>query len=69
MTIPAEAQEAIRSFGISIEDYMLPVHGRVAQIQILDEHGSLRPEDERGSAPGHEYPIQTSSFLNDNQKS
>ncbi|GAA2199164.1 pyruvate dehydrogenase (acetyl-transferring) E1 component subunit alpha [Sinomonas flava] len=63
MTIPAEAQEAIRSFGISIEDYMLPVHGRVAQIQILDEHGSLRPEDERGSAPGHEYPIPAAEEL------
>ncbi|ASN52824.1 pyruvate dehydrogenase (acetyl-transferring) E1 component subunit alpha [Sinomonas sp. R1AF57] len=63
MTIPAEAQEAIRSFGISIEDYMLPVHGRVAQIQILDEHGSLRPEDERGSAPGHEYPIPAADEL------
>ncbi|WP_430296326.1 pyruvate dehydrogenase (acetyl-transferring) E1 component subunit alpha [Sinomonas sp. B1-1] len=63
MTIPAEAQEAIRSFGISIEDYMLPVHGRVAQIQILDEHGTLRPEDERGSAPGHEYPIPAADEL------
>ncbi|GAB3279127.1 thiamine pyrophosphate-dependent enzyme [Sinomonas notoginsengisoli] len=63
MTLPAEAQEAIRSFGISIEDYMLPVHGRVPQIQILDEHGSLRPEDERGSAPGHDYPIPAASEL------
>lgn len=63
MTLPAEAQEAIRSFGISIEDYMLPVHGRVPQIQILDERGTLRPEDERGSAPGHDYPIPASSEL------
>jgi pyruvate dehydrogenase E1 component alpha subunit len=63
MTIPAEAQEAIRSFGISIEDYMLPVHGRVPQIQILDEHGQLRPEAERGSAPGHEYPIPAADEL------
>ena len=57
MTIPAEAQQAIRSFGISLEDYMLPVHGRVQQIQILDPSGRLLPEEERGSAPGHEYPI------------
>ncbi|WP_369045213.1 pyruvate dehydrogenase (acetyl-transferring) E1 component subunit alpha [Sinomonas sp. P10A9] len=63
MTVPTEAQEAIRSFGISIEDYMLPVHGRVPQIQILDEHGTLRPEDERGSAPGHEYPIPAAGEL------
>ncbi|GAB2764152.1 pyruvate dehydrogenase (acetyl-transferring) E1 component subunit alpha [Sinomonas soli] len=63
MTLPTEAQEAIRSFGISIEDYMLPVHGRVPQIQILDEGGSLRPEDERGSAPGHEYPIPAAEDL------
>ena len=49
MTIPAEAQEAVKRFGISIEDYMLPVHG---QIQILSEDGTILPEDKRGSTPG-----------------
>ncbi|GAB4099480.1 pyruvate dehydrogenase (acetyl-transferring) E1 component subunit alpha [Sinomonas halotolerans] len=63
MTIPAEAQEAIRSFGISLEDYMLPVHGPVAQIQILDADGTLLPPEQRGSAPGHEYPIPSADEL------
>ncbi|WP_138442033.1 pyruvate dehydrogenase (acetyl-transferring) E1 component subunit alpha [Sinomonas susongensis] len=60
MTIPAEAQEAISRFGISIEDYMLPVHG---QIQILSEDGTMRPEDQRGSSPGHQYPVPSDDEL------
>ncbi|WP_334170376.1 pyruvate dehydrogenase (acetyl-transferring) E1 component subunit alpha [Sinomonas sp.] len=60
MTIPAEAQEAVKRFGISIEDYMLPVHG---QIQILSEDGTMRPEDERGSSPGHQYPVPSDTEL------
>lgn len=60
MTIPAEAQEAIKRFGISIEDYMLPVHG---QIQILSEDGTMRPEDQRESSPGHQYPVPSDSEL------
>ncbi|WP_422934054.1 thiamine pyrophosphate-dependent dehydrogenase E1 component subunit alpha [Sinomonas sp. P47F7] len=60
MTIPAEAQEAIKRFGISIEDYMLPVHG---QIQILSEDGTMLPEDRRGSSPGHQYPVPTDREL------
>ena len=60
MTIPAEAEEAIKRFGISIEDYMLPVHG---QIQILSEDGTILPDDQRGSSPGHQYPIPSDSEL------
>ncbi|WP_336854664.1 pyruvate dehydrogenase (acetyl-transferring) E1 component subunit alpha [Sinomonas albida] len=60
MTIPAEAQAAITRFGISIEDYMLPVHG---QIQILAEDGTMLPEDRRGSSPGHQYPVPTDREL------
>ena len=60
MTIPAEAQEAIKRFGISIEDYMLPVHG---QIQILSEEGTILPEGKRGSSPGHEYPVPSDAEL------
>ena len=60
MTIPAEAKAAITRFGISIEDYMLPVHG---QIQILAEDGTMLPEDRRGSSPGHQYPVPTDREL------
>ncbi|NUP75348.1 MAG: pyruvate dehydrogenase (acetyl-transferring) E1 component subunit alpha [Sinomonas sp.] len=60
MTIPAEAQEAIKRFGISIEDYMLPVHG---QIQILSEDGTMLPEEQRGSGPGHQYPVPSDAEL------
>ncbi|MDQ4501661.1 pyruvate dehydrogenase (acetyl-transferring) E1 component subunit alpha [Sinomonas sp. ASV322] len=60
MTIPAEAQEAVKRFGISIEDYMLPVHG---QIQILSEDGTMLPEEQRGSSPGHQYPVPSDSEL------
>jgi pyruvate dehydrogenase E1 component alpha subunit len=60
MTIPAEAQEAVKRFGISIEDYMLPVHG---QIQILSEDGTILPEDKRGSTPGHQYPVPSDREL------
>ncbi|MEA5453655.1 pyruvate dehydrogenase (acetyl-transferring) E1 component subunit alpha [Sinomonas sp. JGH33] len=60
MTIPAEAQEAVKRFGISIEDYMLPVHG---QIQILSEDGTMLPEDQRGSSPGHQYPVPSDNEL------
>ncbi|MBO9705721.1 MAG: pyruvate dehydrogenase (acetyl-transferring) E1 component subunit alpha, partial [Arthrobacter sp.] len=47
-------QEAVQNFGISIEDYLLPVHG---QIQILAEDGTMLPEEQRGSSPGHQYPV------------
>ncbi len=47
-------QEAVQNFGISIEDYLLPVHG---QIQILAEDGTMLPEEKRGSSPGHQYPV------------
>ncbi|KHL05642.1 pyruvate dehydrogenase (acetyl-transferring) E1 component subunit alpha [Sinomonas humi] len=60
MTIPAEAEEAIKRFGISIEDYMLPVHG---QIQILSEDGTILPDDQRGSSPGHQYPVPSDTEL------
>lgn len=50
----ASLQEAVQNFGISIEDYLLPVHG---QIQILAEDGTMLPEEKRGSSPGHQYPV------------
>ncbi len=49
-----QASEVRRKFGISVEDYMLPARH---QIQIVDPSGVLKPEDEQGTEPGHEYPI------------
>ncbi|MDQ0632827.1 2-oxoisovalerate dehydrogenase E1 component alpha subunit [Arthrobacter pascens] len=46
--------EAVRKFGISVEDYMLPARH---QIQMVDPDGRLKPEDEQGTEPGHEYPL------------
>ncbi|MEZ2388350.1 thiamine pyrophosphate-dependent enzyme [bacterium RCC_150] len=48
------AAEVQRKFGISVEDYMLPAHH---QIQMVDPSGTLKPEAEQGTEPGHEYPI------------
>ncbi|UZX04332.1 pyruvate dehydrogenase (acetyl-transferring) E1 component subunit alpha [Arthrobacter sp. CDRTa11] len=46
--------EAVRKFGITAEDYMLPARH---QIQMVDQDGRLKAEDEQGTEPGHEYPV------------
>ncbi len=46
--------EAVKKFGISVEDYMLPARH---QIQMVDPDGRLKPEGEQGTQPGHEYPV------------
>ncbi|WP_457963319.1 pyruvate dehydrogenase (acetyl-transferring) E1 component subunit alpha [Arthrobacter sp. D1-29] len=46
--------EAVRKFGITAEDYMLPARH---QIQMVDQNGRLKAEDEQGTEPGHEYPL------------
>lgn len=53
---PAEdaLSEAVKKFGITAEDYMLPARH---QIQMVDPGGRLKPESEQGTEPGHEYPL------------
>ncbi|MFJ5860935.1 thiamine pyrophosphate-dependent dehydrogenase E1 component subunit alpha [Pseudarthrobacter sp. NPDC092439] len=46
--------EAVRKFGITVEDYMLPARH---QIQMVDPDGRLLKESEQGTQPGHEYPL------------
>jgi pyruvate dehydrogenase E1 component alpha subunit len=46
--------EAVRKFGITVEDYMLPARH---QIQMVDPDGRLKAETEQGTEPGHEYPL------------
>jgi len=46
--------EAVKKFGITVEDYMLPARH---QIQMVDPDGRLKPEGEQGTQPGHEYPV------------
>ncbi|MDQ0768052.1 2-oxoisovalerate dehydrogenase E1 component alpha subunit [Pseudarthrobacter defluvii] len=46
--------EAVKKFGITVEDYMLPARH---QIQMVDPDGRLKPESEQGTQPGHEYPV------------
>src|SRR6476660_2051977 len=46
--------EAVKKFGITVEDYMLPARH---QIQMVDPDGSLKPKGEQGTQPGHEYPV------------
>ncbi|MDF2048425.1 thiamine pyrophosphate-dependent dehydrogenase E1 component subunit alpha [Arthrobacter sp. Cr_A7] len=46
--------EAVKKFGITVEDYMLPARH---QIQMVDPDGRLKPEGEQGTEPGHEYPL------------
>ncbi|MBX7444940.1 MULTISPECIES: pyruvate dehydrogenase (acetyl-transferring) E1 component subunit alpha [unclassified Arthrobacter] len=57
-TSPAPAEdaltEAVKKFGITVEDYMLPARH---QIQMVDPDGRLKPEAEQGTQPGHEYPV------------
>ena len=54
--LPAEnsVSEAVRKFGITAEDYMLPARH---QIQMVDPDGRLKAESEQGTEPGHEYPL------------
>jgi len=46
--------EAVRKFGITVEDYMLPARH---QIQMVDPEGRLKADREQGTEPGHEYPL------------
>ncbi|GAB5077174.1 pyruvate dehydrogenase (acetyl-transferring) E1 component subunit alpha [Arthrobacter sp. AD-310] len=46
--------EAVKKFGITVEDYMLPARH---QIQMVAPDGTLKPKDEQGTEPGHEYPV------------
>ncbi|MDQ0078496.1 pyruvate dehydrogenase (acetyl-transferring) E1 component subunit alpha [Arthrobacter oryzae] len=48
------AAEAVRKFGITVEDYMLPARH---QIQMVDQDGTLNPHTEQGAQPGHEYAL------------
>ncbi|WP_309082257.1 pyruvate dehydrogenase (acetyl-transferring) E1 component subunit alpha [Zhihengliuella sp.] len=54
--------ETARRFGITLEDYLLPTHG---SIRILAENGEIRPVEEQGTAPGHEYPMPELEDLKD----
>jgi 2-oxoisovalerate dehydrogenase E1 component alpha subunit len=60
--LPAEdaASEAVRKFGITVEDYMLPARH---QIQMVDPDGRLKAESEQGTEPGHEYPLPADEEL------
>lgn len=46
--------EAVRKFGITVEDYMLPARH---PIQMVDQEGALIHHTEQGTQPGHEYPL------------
>ena len=48
------ASEAVRKFGITVEDYMLPARH---QIQMVGPDGTLNPHTEQGTQPGHEYAL------------
>ncbi|WP_445153561.1 pyruvate dehydrogenase (acetyl-transferring) E1 component subunit alpha [Arthrobacter sp. Hor0625] len=48
------ASEAVRKFGITVEDYMLPARH---PIQIVGPDGALNPDTEQGAQPGHEYGL------------
>ncbi|WP_395398601.1 pyruvate dehydrogenase (acetyl-transferring) E1 component subunit alpha [Arthrobacter sp. UC242_113] len=52
--LPGGAAEAVRKFGITAEDYMLPARH---QIQMVDKDGKLKHHSEQGAEPGHEYPL------------
>ncbi|MBM6620145.1 pyruvate dehydrogenase (acetyl-transferring) E1 component subunit alpha [Micrococcaceae bacterium RIT802] len=59
-TEAADLDTVCRHFGISVEDYLLPSRG---QIQIVDETGKLRPAEDQGTEPGHEYPLPDDDTL------
>src|SRR6478609_2978860 len=50
----AAASEAVRKFGITVEDYMLPARH---PIQIVGPDGALNSDTEQGAQPGHEYSL------------
>ncbi|ADX74163.1 pyruvate/2-oxoglutarate dehydrogenase complex, dehydrogenase component alpha subunit [Pseudarthrobacter phenanthrenivorans Sphe3] len=52
--------EAVKKFGITAEDYMLPARH---QIQMVAPDGRLIPEGEQGTEPGHEYPLPSDEEL------
>ena len=60
--LPAEnsVSEAVRKFGITAEDYMLPARH---QIQMVDPEGRLKAESDQGTEPGHEYPLPADDEL------
>ncbi|MGJ3404621.1 pyruvate dehydrogenase (acetyl-transferring) E1 component subunit alpha [Glutamicibacter sp. Je.9.36] len=49
-----------KKFGITPEDYMLPARH---MINLLNADGTLRPEDQQGTEPGHEYPLPSPARL------
>ena len=53
-TQPDLAEEQAKKLGISLEDYLLPTHGK---IQMISETGELLSVEDQGSTPGHEYPM------------
>src|SRR5512141_724255 len=52
--------EAVRKFGITVEDYMLPARH---QIQMVGPDGTLNPHTEQGTQPGHEYTLPADEEL------
>ena len=48
------ASEAVRKFGITVEDYMLPARH---PIQIVSPDGTPNAHTEQGAQPGHEYGL------------
>jgi pyruvate dehydrogenase E1 component alpha subunit len=52
--------EAVKKFGITAEDYMLPARH---QIQMVDPEGRLKDKGEQGAEPGHEYPVPSDAEL------
>lgn len=58
MTISAD--EAVKKFGITVEDYLLPARH---MIQMVASDGKLRAEAEQGTEPGHEYPLPNDQEL------
>ena len=54
--------EKAKKLGISLEDYLLPTHGR---IQMISKTGDLLSVEEQGSTAGHEYPMPTQQQLLD----
>lgn len=58
MTVSAD--EAVRKFGISVEDYMLPARH---PIQMVDPEGRLNQKERQGTEPGHEYALPDDAEL------
>src|SRR5690625_278623 len=59
---PSPSDEKAKKLGISLEDYLLPTHGK---IQMISETGELLSVEDQGSTPGHEYPMPTQQQLLD----